>query len=215
MSILFIGGSGGLGSKIVEKWGDKYGWGNFVITSSKELNVTNLRNVQDFFIEYPEVDTVINMAGISYDKFIHKIGEKDEEAVNRLIDVNVKGAINVAAAALPHMRNIGYGRLIYFSSVLSTNNVLGAGLYGASKAFVDRLVKSLSAENASRNITVNSIQLGYMDGGLTYKLNDPEKFKEAIPVKRWGSIDEIVSTLEYIINTPYLTGANIPLNGGL
>jgi 3-oxoacyl-[acyl-carrier protein] reductase len=50
---------------------------------------------------------------------------------------------------------------------------------------------------------------------MTEKLPDPEKFKQEIPLKRWGTIEELADTIKYIVETQYLTGANIPLNGGL
>ena len=66
-------------------------------------------------------------------------------------------------------------------------------------------------------LTCNSLQLGYFDGGLTY--NIPESFREVvkntIPAKRWGSIQELYNTVDYLIKTPYLTGQNINISGGI
>ena len=146
---------------------------------------------------------------------MHKLDHTDQYKINHLLEVNLKGSLNIASACLPYMREQGYGRIIYISSVLATHNVLGTAIYSSCKAFIDRLVKSISAENISKGITCNSIQLGYFDAGLTYKLPNPEEYKAKIPLKRWGKIDELISTIDYIINTEYLTGSNIPLNGGV
>ena len=114
------------------------------------------------------------------------------------------------------MRENGYGRIILLSSVLTKKVVQGTSIYSGSKAFIDNLVKVVSAENISKGVTCNSIQLGYFDGGMCHRL--PEKFKEpikkSIGLKRWGSIKELYQTIEYLINTEYITGQNIEISGG-
>ena len=61
------------------------------------------------------------------------------------------------------------------------------------------------------------MQLGYFDGGLTYKI--PETFRDTIknniPAKRWGMIDELHNTIDYLIETGYITGQNINISGGI
>ena len=74
-----------------------------------------------------------------------------------------------------------------------------------------------SIENMNKGITCNSIQLGYFDGGMTYAIPEKiiEKVKDNIPLKRFGNISELHNTVNYIINTPYITGTSIKINGGL
>ena len=88
---------------------------------------------------------------------------------------------------------------------------MGTSVYSATKAGIDNLVKTAALEGASKGVTVNSIQLGYFDGGLTYTI--PEKIREqikmTIPLKRWGRISEWLTDCEYA------TGMNIPLDGGI
>ena len=115
------------------------------------------------------------------------------------------------------MREAGYGRIILASSVLSSRPAFGTGVYSGCKAFIDNLVKTCSIENLDKGITCNSLQLGYMDGGLTYQV--PEKFrnivKDRIPLKRWGHISEIENAIRYLINTEYVSGCSLKINGGL
>lgn len=221
--IVIVGGSGGLGKKVAEQLEDlcEIGIGSeeylYEITSlsSKDIRIQFLKDCRIIF-DNLKPDIIINLSGINYDKFIHKLDfVEDYFKINNILDVNVKGSVNIAAGCLPGMRERGYGRLIYISSVLATKNVVGTGLYSACKAFIDRLVKSISLENISKGITANSIRLGYFDGGMTERVPDNEKVKETIPLKRWGTIEELCNTIEYIINTEYLTGANIELNGGI
>ena len=222
-TIAIFGGSGGLGQKVSELLRLSYdidGCENIdyryevLSLSSKDVDIRDYDACKKLFEQY-QIDIVINLAGINFDKFIHKLDLQDYHSVRHLLDTNIHGAINIAATALPGMRERGYGRIIMISSILATKNVLGTALYSSCKAFIDRFVKSISAENVSKGVTANSIQLGYFDGGMTDKLNNPEKFKQEIPLKRWGTIDELAKTIEYIIDTEYLTGTNLAINGGL
>jgi NAD(P)-dependent dehydrogenase (short-subunit alcohol dehydrogenase family) len=115
------------------------------------------------------------------------------------------------------MREQKYGRIILASSILASKPVAGTSVYSGCKAFMDNLAKTCTVENLSRGITCNTLQLGYMDGGLTYKV--PEKFrdkvKNSIPLKRWGTVEEIANTVNYLINTEYVSGCAMKVNGGL
>lgn len=218
-TIALFGGSGGLGSQLklplelgnqslpLEK---KY---NVISLSSKDVDITSGSALETFFNEN-NVDIVINSSGYNYNSFLHKIDDWSE--VDKIIDVNILGNVKLLNKSLPKMRENGYGRIILISSVLSKKVVQGTSLYSGTKAFIDNLVKTASAENIGKGITCNSIQLGYFDGGMCHRL--PEKFKEpirkSIGLKRWGSIDELYNTIEYLIDTEYITGQNIEISGG-
>jgi NAD(P)-dependent dehydrogenase (short-subunit alcohol dehydrogenase family) len=115
------------------------------------------------------------------------------------------------------MRERNFGRIILISSILSSRPVAGTSVYSGCKAFIDNLVKTCSIENLSKGITCNSLQLGYMDGGLVYEIPTDirEKIKESIPLKRWGNIIELENSVRYLINTEYVSGCSLKINGGL
>lgn len=211
--IVIFGGNGGLGVKVLPLLKEKY---EVLSPSSKEVDITNLQQTKAFF-EANEVDIVINMSGKKYDVFLSKITEEDQEDINSMLDINMKGNINILAACLPQMIKKGWGRVIAISSVFAELNVPKNSLYSASKAFVDRLMSSANKENIKYGITCNSIQLGYWDGGMCYRVE--QKFqdmaKEKIGVKRWGSIEELNNTIDYLINTEYACGINLRIDGGL
>ncbi len=94
---------------------------------------------------------------------------------------------------------------------------MGTGIYGATKAYYENLVKTIALENASKGITANCIQLGYMDGGLTYTLDSSfiEETLKAIPAKRLGTPKEIARTICFLIENEYVNGTTIKLTGGL
>lgn len=212
-SIVVFGGTGGLGSQLCSYLKLHTDYHIFPV-GSRNVDICSYEACRKFF-DRTIADVVINLSGINFDKFVHKLDRSNDEDISRMLDINLHGSINIASTCLPVMRERGYGRLIYISSILSTQEVLGTSIYSSCKAFLDKFVKGVSKENIGKGVTCNSIQLGYFDGGMTYKVPNSEPIKQSIGLKRWGSIEELAKTILYIINTEYLTGTNIPLNGGL
>jgi len=158
---------------------------------------------------------LLNCAGISYNSYAHKA---DIAIWSRVIDVNLKGSFNVIHEVLPIMREQGYGRIINFSSVVTSLPTPGISAYAASKAGLLGLTKSLAAENASKGITINAINLGYVNIGMG--INDvpaayQEKMKAQIPAGRFCEPEEVYNTVRYLIQTEYVNGAAIDINGAL
>jgi NAD(P)-dependent dehydrogenase (short-subunit alcohol dehydrogenase family) len=209
--IALFGGSGGLGSALAPFLEKKY---NVIKLSSKTLDIRDVDSLKHFF-DKNHIDIVINMSGYNFDNFLHKLDGETE--IQDMLDINIKGNINILSSCLPSMRDRQFGRIILMSSVLAEKVVLGTSLYSGSKAFIDNLVKTASAENIGKGITCNSLQLGYFDGGMCHRL--PEKYiepiKQSIGLKRWGSIEELYKTLEFLINVEYVTGQNINISGGI
>lgn len=212
-TIAIFGGTGGLGSQLVPLLSNEF---NVIALGSKDVDVTSYESVSNFF-NSNKVDIVINLSGYNSDNFLHKYNESNYNEVEKQIDINIKGTINIVSACLSYMRSNNYGRIILASSVLADHPVISTSIYSGCKGFVDSLTKTVAIENASKNISCNSLQLGYFDGGLTYKI--PEEFrnsiKNTIPAKRWGSIDELYSTVKYLIDTGYINGQNINISGGI
>ena len=212
-TVALFGGTGGLGSQLAPLLQEVY---NVIVVGSKQVDVTNYDNVKTFFSDN-EIDIVINLSGYNYDSFLHKYTEDSYSEIQKQIDINIKGTINVTSCALPQMRERQYGRVILLSSVLADHPVISTSIYSGCNGCVDSFTKTVALENIGKNVTCNSLQLGYFDGGLTYKI--PESFREVvknnIPAKRWGSIRELYNTIDYLIKTPYLTGQNINISGGI
>jgi NAD(P)-dependent dehydrogenase (short-subunit alcohol dehydrogenase family) len=209
MKITIFGGTGGLGSQILQNTMhvdiDRVG--------SKKCNFNDLKNIEEYFNKNkPEIVLFFNALNIN--GFLHKL---TPEQINQHLDANIKGVAYATSLALKYMRNNDYGRLIYASSVTVENNVIGTSLYAASKAYYENLVKNVALENASRHITANCIQLGYMDGGLTYTLPKEllEQKLQEIPAKRLGTISEIDKTIKFLTENEYVNGSVIKLTGGL
>jgi len=212
-TIALFGAGGGLGSQLLPLLDSKY---KVIGVRSSDVNVTDINQVKAFF-DANKVDIVINLTGYNVDSFAHKINEHSVDNINRQIDVNIKGTVNLVSNCLPYMREQQFGRIILVSSVLADHPVVSTSIYAGCKGFVDSFTKTVALENASKNINCNSLQLGYFDGGLTYKI--PENFRDGIknniPAKRWGEILELYNTIEYLIETGYMTGQNLNISGGI
>lgn len=201
--ILLIGGTGAIGKELNKLLNyDHYS----VLTCSSETYP--LPNVKESY----DCDIVINLAGLSLLSDLseyHLLSKK-------LIEVNCLGAVNILASCLPGMRERKYGRIIFMSSVCSEINLPLHGVYSASKAFIDKLVKIAAIENAIHGITVNSIQLGYTGIGMGRNNEaEMERMKNKPSLKRFCRIEELYQTIEFIINTEYYTGQNLRLDGGI
>jgi acetoacetyl-CoA reductase len=208
MKITIFGGTGGLGSQLLINSDyeiDRVG--------SQRCDFKKFENIEKYFGTF-KPDIILFFNALNTNAFNHKYTDTQ---IYDQIDANVKGVAYATSLALKQMRNSGYGRLIYASSVTTEKNVIGTSLYAASKAFYENFVRTIALENASKGITANCIQLGYMDGGLTYTLPKDllgQKLKE-IPAGRLGYISEIDKTIDFMINTEYVNGATIKLTGGL
>lgn len=162
------------------------------------------------------LDILVNNAGITRDNLFMRM--KDEEW-DTVIAVNLTAAFRLTRAALKGMMRRRYGRIIGISSVVGTTGNPGQGNYAASKAGLVGMSKSLAAEVASRNITVNVVAPGFIESPMTDVLND--KQKEAIlgrvPVGRLGSGSDIAAAVVYLASDEagYITGQTLHVNGGM
>lgn len=212
-TIAIFGGSGGVASQLTPFLDKKY---KVLSLSSKDVDVTDFTSVKDFF-EKNDIDIVLNFSGKKYDVFLNNISEKDLPEIKSMLDVNISGNINILAGCLPKMREKKWGRVILISSVFSEMNVPKNSIYCSSKSFVDRLAQNANKENVRKGITCNSIQLGFWDGGMCYRVpaEIQEMAKRKIGLQRWGSIEELANTLEFIIENEYVCGTNLRIDGGL
>jgi 3-oxoacyl-[acyl-carrier protein] reductase len=200
--LLIIGGSGKIGEALIELFDEnKY---QVYWCDSKEfpLPITGNR-----MFAWEDVDIVINLAAVM---------PKKSSEYKKAILVNCLGAVDILEVFTSCMRTRNYGRIILMSSIFSEINIPGQSVYSASKAFVDKLVKIAAIENAQYGITVNSIQLGYTGIGMG-KLSEENynKAKNKPAMKRFCTMEELYKTIDYIIETEYLTGQNIKLEGGI
>jgi len=224
--IVIIGASGGLGKYLVEVLSkDSDVIGTYyshkpepqLRTEFLQLDITSAASIEQF------VNTVgnklnhlvlINLAGISIDGFGHKM---EENTWDRVVDTNLKGNFLISRALLPFMRQQGWGRIINVSSVVGEIGIPGTGAYSASKSGIFGLTRTLASENATKNITVNALALGYFKVGMisVIKPEIQEQIKSTIPMKRFGDPRNLELAVRFLIESDYTTGTVIDINGGL
>ena len=152
-TIALFGASGGLGSQLLPLLETKY----IVLgISSSDIDVTDFKQVNEFF-SINNIDIVINLTGYNFDAFAHKI---NTDQLDKQIDVNIKGTVNVVSSCLNNMRQQQFGRIILVSSILADHPVMSTSIYAGCKGFVDSFTKTVALENAGKNINCNSLQLG-------------------------------------------------------
>ena len=209
--LAIFGGTGGLGKWVTPLLAQDF---EVLALGSKDVDLNCDYRIEEFFEDQGYIPYVIYMASLNFDAVIHKYVAEEFTAQ---IMINIKGFLDVIRYALPEMRANKYGRILYTSSILSERPIPGTGIYAATKAFSDNIVRTCALENAKYNVTCNSLQLGYFDAGLTHKVpkNIMDKVLEKIPVGRLGHATELDRAIRFIFEAPYLTGANIPFSGGL
>jgi 3-oxoacyl-[acyl-carrier protein] reductase len=162
------------------------------------------------------LDILVANAGISIDALLLRLRASDLDAV---LNVNLKGALACAQAAIKPMLKARGGRIIFLSSVVGQTGNAGQVAYAASKAGLIGAAKSLAREYASRNITVNAVAPGYVETDMTAAL-DPkqrEAMLAGVPLARPASADEIGAAIAFLASgeAAYITGQVLAVNGGM
>lgn len=162
------------------------------------------------------VEILVANAGMTKDTLMLRMSEN---AWDEVIQTNLTSAYHLTKHALAKMVKAHWGRIIYISSVVAQMGVAGQANYGASKAGLIGLARSLAREVASRSITVNVIAPGAVDTDMFNVLGE-EKVKlmlEQIPMRRAALPDEIAAAVTFLASEQarYITGVVLPVDGGL
>lgn len=160
------------------------------------------------------VDILVNNAGITNDKLMLKMTEEDFEKV---LKVNLTGCFNMTKSVLKPMTKARQGAIINMSSVVGLAGNVGQANYAASKAGLIGFTKSVAREVAARNVRVNAIAPGFIESDMTDRI--PDKMKDSmlnqIPMKRFGSTDDVAEVAFFLAQQDYLTGQVIAIDGGM
>jgi 3-oxoacyl-[acyl-carrier protein] reductase len=159
------------------------------------------------------LDVLVNNAGTAIPK---KFEETTLEEMDRMIDINIRGAFVATQAALKHMKD--GGRIIMIGSCVG-ERMMTPGLvpYSATKGAVKMFSQGLSREVGNRGITVNNIQPGPIDTELNPAAGEwaaPQKAATAL--NRYGSVDDVAALVAFVAGpeSSYITGANLTVDGG-
>jgi len=162
------------------------------------------------------IDILINNAGTFNDS---KLRNMDKKIWDEVISVNLNGTFNCTRAVIEHMITQEYGRVINITSIVGQTGSSGASNYAAAKSGILGFTKSIAQEVASKGITVNALALGYINTGMTRRLQVKlqEDLLSRIPMRRFGEPREVTKTVMFLCSedASYITGQVINVNGGL
>jgi 3-oxoacyl-[acyl-carrier protein] reductase len=162
------------------------------------------------------VDILVNNAGVTRDNLFMRM--KDEEW-DTVLAVNLTAAFRLSRACLKGMLRRRYGRIIGISSIVGVTGNAGQGNYAAAKAGMIGMYKSLAAEVASRNVTVNCVAPGFIESPMTNALNESQKetILAKVPMGRLGTGDDVAAAVVYLASpqAAYVTGHTLHVNGGM
>ena len=163
---------------------------------------------------FGRLDVLVNMASVYH---AVPLEQTDEHAWHAAMDVDLRAAFFCAKAAVPHMRRAGGGRIINFSDwVAASGRPRYAGYlpYYVAKAGTIALTEALALEVASDNILVNAIAPGPIMAPPEMTEQERRAVEAATPLGRWGGPDAIVRAVLFLIETDFVTGETIRVDGG-
>jgi NAD(P)-dependent dehydrogenase (short-subunit alcohol dehydrogenase family) len=183
-----------------------------------KIDISNYEQVKEFYLQIEDRIQdirIINCAGINYNSFAHKV---DIENWKKVIEVNLYGTFYMNSIFLNKMREQNFGRIINISSIVAQKGVPGTSAYAASKSALWGMTKAIAVENASKGITINNLNLGYFNIGMIEQVSQDvqDSIKKQIPVNNeFGNSMNIYNAINFLFNSPYITGTSIDINGGL
>ncbi len=163
---------------------------------------------------FGRLDVLVNMASLYH---AVNFDELDVEKWDRQLSIDLRGAFLCARAAVPIMRKSGGGRIINFSDWVAASErprYKGYVAYYVAKAGVKALTEALALELAADNILVNAIAPGPILAPPGTTDTESEAVEKATPLGRWGGPDEIVKAIVGLIDSDFITGETIRVDGG-
>jgi 2-deoxy-D-gluconate 3-dehydrogenase len=166
---------------------------------------------------YGRLDILVNNAGIAVTQSIEKMTEKEYDAV---MDTNIRSVYFTSRAAFRAMKEQGGGRIINMASIGGLKGNYYLSTYGASKAAVINVTKSMAMEWGKYGVNVNAVCPGYVETDMnTENLND-SKFREktikTIPLRRFGEVKEVAAIAAFLASdaASIITGTQIVADMG-
>ncbi len=163
-----------------------------------------------------QVDILVNNAGLTRDMLAMRISDAMWQKV---IDVNLTAAFKLSREVLKEMLRRRWGRIVNITSIVGVTGNAGQANYAASKAGLIGMTKSMAAEVAQRNITINCVAPGFIKTPMTDALNDQQKamLLQRIPAGRLGTPADSANAVVFLASEEagYITGQTIHVNGGM
>ena len=227
VNILVTGATQGIGKAIAEELksvGTIYATGRNVELLREYKNycvcdlATDIETLESY-VETKKIDILINNAG----EYIYgPINQMTDEQIREIFEINLLAPVKLIARASVNMKEKKWGRIINIGSISGVMGAAYASLYSATKAGLVGLTRALALELAEYNITVNTINPGWVDtemGMTSVELSEffKDEILETIPQRRFVQPIEIAKLVKYLIteDAKGITGQSINLCAGL
>ncbi|AMN49000.1 MULTISPECIES: 3-oxoacyl-ACP reductase FabG [unclassified Psychrobacter] len=235
--VLVSGASRGIGKAVAKRFAKE---GHFVIgTATTEkgaaliddylhdsggigrvLDVRDGAQIDKLFEEiesvYGAVQVLVNNAGITQDGLLMRMKDEDWDSV---VDTNLTSVYRMSKRAVRGMMKARRGRIINISSVVAKMGNAGQSNYAATKAGVEGFSRTLAREIGSRQVTINCVAPGLIETDMTDELDERllNSMLDAVPIGRLGQPEDIAAAVLFLAGdeASYITGAVIPVNGGM
>jgi 3alpha(or 20beta)-hydroxysteroid dehydrogenase len=166
--------------------------------------------------DWPAVRVLINNAGIHWKK---SAVDESAEDFDRMLHVNVTGALLGIQAVVPSMRSAGGGSIVNVCSVLGLLGGRDNVAYSASKWALRGLTKAAAIDLGRFGVRVNAVHPGYIETPMLASVSAgrPSDFYDYLPLQRAGTTDDISDLMVFLASddSAYLTGADFAIDGGM
>lgn len=223
---LVTGGNRGIGLAVAQRLRED-GW--TVVVGSRSgaapdgleavtLDVADPASIEAAFTAVEErhgaVTLLVANAGITRDTLLMRMSDDD---IDDVLQTNLAGSIRLARRALKGMLRAKTGSIVLMGSVVGMLGSGGQVNYAASKAGLIGAARSLAREVGSRGIRVNVIAPGFVETDMTAELDEAQRsaILGSIPLGRYAQPAEVAEVVSFLSTASYVTGAVIPVDGGL
>lgn len=223
---LVTGGNRGIGLAVAQRLRED-GW--TVVVGSRSgaapdgleavtLDVADPASIEAAFVAVEErhgaVTLLVANAGITRDTLLMRMSDDD---IDDVLQTNLAGSIRLARRALKGMLRAKTGSIVLMGSVVGMLGSGGQVNYAASKAGLIGAARSLAREVGSRGIRVNVIAPGFVETDMTAELDEAQRsaILGSIPLGRYAQPAEVAEVVSFLSTASYVTGAVIPVDGGL
>lgn len=181
------------------------------------VDLLDARSVEDYAEQVGPVDALVFTPAINVRKLIADYTDDDFQRVTGL---NLAASFRLLRAFAPRMAANGGGSIVGFSSIRATTVEPGQGVYAATKAGLEMLLKTTASEFGPQNVRANAIRPGVVETALTEQLRSNEEWNQAYAEKsalgRWARPSELTGAVVYLVSdaSTFVTGSVITVDGG-
>jgi len=172
--------------------------------------------VEEVVKRFGRIDVLINNAASLAEGVLAVMSDRD---VGALVEANLLSAITLTQACARIMITQAAGAIVTVSSINSVRGFAGVSVYGATKAAMDAITRSLARELGPRNIRVNSVAPGFFDSDLVANLKRPlkEKIAHRTPLGRVSRVEEVADAVLFMASprASFITGHTLVVDGGI